>query len=51
MGTIVEGKGLTKRFGEGDATVVAVDHVDIAIEAGELVMIMGDSGCGKTTLD
>lgn len=50
MGAIVEGKGLTKRFGEGDATVVAVDSVDIAIEAGELIMIMGDSGCGKTTL-
>lgn len=50
MGTIVEGKGLTKHFGEGDATVVAVDSVDIAIEAGELIMIMGDSGCGKTTL-
>ena len=50
MGTVVEGKGLTKHFGEDDATVVAVDHVDIAIEEGELVMIMGDSGCGKTTL-
>lgn len=50
MGAIVEGKGLTQRFGHGDAAVVAVDSVDIAIEAGELVMIMGDSGCGKTTL-
>ena len=50
MGTVVEGKGLTKHFGEGDAIVVAVDQVDIAIEESELVMIMGDSGCGKTTL-
>ena len=50
MAAIVEGNGLTKRFGTGDATVVAIDSVDIAIEEGELVMIMGDSGCGKTTL-
>ena len=50
MTAIVEGTGLTKRFGTGDATVVAVDSVDIAIQESELVMIMGDSGCGKTTL-
>ena len=50
MTAIVEGTGLTKRFGSGDATVVAVDAVDIRIEESELVMLMGDSGCGKTTL-
>ncbi len=50
MGAIVEGNGLTKRFGTGDATVIAIDSVDIAIEESELVMLMGDSGCGKTTL-
>ncbi|MDE0015164.1 MAG: ABC transporter ATP-binding protein [Candidatus Poribacteria bacterium] len=50
MAAIVEGVGLTKRFGTGDATVVAVDAVDIRIEESELVMLMGDSGCGKTTL-
>ena len=50
MAAIIEGTGLTKRFCSGDATVVAVDEVDIRIEASELVMLMGDSGCGKTTL-
>lgn len=50
MAAIVEGNGLTKRFGTGEATVVAVDSVDIRIEESELVMLMGDSGCGKTTL-
>ena len=50
MTAIIEGIGLTKRFGYGDAAVVAIDSVDIRIEERELVMIMGDSGCGKTTL-
>ena len=50
MGVVVEGKALTKRFGEGEAGVVAVDSVDITIQESELVMLMGDSGCGKTTL-
>ena len=50
MTAIIEGIGLTKRFGFGDAAVVAIDSVDIHIEERELVMIMGDSGCGKTTL-
>ncbi|RKU16875.1 macrolide ABC transporter ATP-binding protein [Candidatus Poribacteria bacterium] len=50
MAIVVEGTGLTKRFGSGDATVVAVDAVNIRIEESELVMLMGDSGCGKTTL-
>lgn len=50
MATIIEGIGLTKRFGIGDAAVIAIDSVDIRIEEQELVMIMGDSGCGKTTL-
>ena len=50
MAAIIEGMGLTKRFGFGSAAVVAIDSVDICIEERELVMIMGDSGCGKTTL-
>ena len=50
MAAIVEGIGLTKRYGIGDAAVIAIDSVDIHINERELVMIMGDSGCGKTTL-
>jgi ABC-type lipoprotein export system ATPase subunit len=50
MGVVVEGIALTKRFGEGEAGVVAVNSVDITIQESELVMLMGDSGCGKTTL-
>ncbi len=37
--------GLTKRFGD----VVAVDHVSLEIEAGELFGMLGPNGAGKTT--
>lgn len=42
--------GLTKVYGNGPASVRAVDHVDLAVGAGELALIMGPSGSGKTTL-
>lgn len=47
---MIKAKNLTKKFGRGNAEVIAVDRVDLEIAKGELVMIMGDSGCGKTTL-
>jgi iron(III) transport system ATP-binding protein len=37
--------GVSKRFGD----VVAVDHVDLAVEPGTLLTLLGPSGCGKTT--
>lgn len=40
-------KGLSKRFSED---VVALDHVDLDIRAGEFFTLLGPSGCGKTTL-
>jgi putative ABC transport system ATP-binding protein len=43
-------RGVTKHYGEGNATVAALRGVDLDVRAGELLMLVGPSGCGKTTL-
>ena len=42
--------GLTKTYGDADARVTALDHVDVAFARGEMTAIMGPSGSGKSTL-
>jgi peptide/nickel transport system ATP-binding protein len=41
---------LTKIFGFGRNRTVAVDHVNVELNEGEIVSIVGESGSGKTTL-
>jgi len=49
VGRIVETHGLTKVYGDG-AAVRALDGVDLALDGGEMVAVMGPSGSGKSTL-
>jgi putative ABC transport system ATP-binding protein len=43
-------EGLVRRYGEGEACVVALDGVTLGFPAGQLTSIVGPSGSGKSTL-
>lgn len=50
MGVILETNQLCKFYGTGENQVKAVNHVNIQIQQGEFVAIVGKSGSGKSTL-
>ena len=43
-------ENLSKKYGKGEAEIIALDRVSISIEKGEFVSVMGASGSGKSTL-
>jgi NitT/TauT family transport system ATP-binding protein len=43
-------QGVTKRFSRGAETTLALQDVNLTVEAGEFVTIVGPSGCGKSSL-
>jgi putative ABC transport system ATP-binding protein len=47
---LIDIRGVSKVYGRGDVAVHAVDGVDLRVDVGEFVAVMGASGSGKSTL-
>ena len=49
INALIQLSGVHKHYGEGESEVRALDGVDLRVERGEFVAIMGSSGSGKST--
>lgn len=47
---ILRTESLTRQYGTGQTMVTALDHVDLQVEKGQFVAIIGASGSGKSAL-
>lgn len=50
MGTMINFKNVNKQYGEGESLQLAANNVNFQIEEGEFVVILGQSGAGKSTV-
>jgi putative ABC transport system ATP-binding protein len=50
MKAVIQTRGLTKTYAQGEAAMRALDDVTLDLHAGELALFVGPSGSGKTTL-
>jgi peptide/nickel transport system ATP-binding protein len=50
MSALLEVKNLKKYFKTGNAMLHAVDDISFALDSGKTIGVVGESGCGKTTL-
>ena len=50
MSSILEIKGISKKYQNKKGEVLALENVNFRVKEGEFVSIIGPSGCGKSTL-
>ena len=50
MGTMINFTNVNKQYGEGESLQLAANNVNFKIEEGEFVVILGQSGAGKSTV-